>query len=110
MRWAAGVVAARAGHSLALSRVMTSTSHVRIKRKTVWGSKIALAIFLSLSVVAGLTPAAFAKQVGRHRHKGESQRWPGTPSKRTKDYRLDAELTERASRKNSTHTSSVIVT
>jgi serine protease AprX len=88
---------------------MRSLRSSPIKRKTVWGSKIQLAVFLSLSFVAGLTPSASAKQVGRHHHKAETVRWPGTQGKHTKNYRLDAELTERASHKNSTHTSSVIV-
>src|SRR5215467_9282909 len=88
---------------------MRSLSPSPIRRKTVWGSKIPLAVFLSLSFVAGLTPSASAKQVGRHRHNAERVRWPGTQSKHIKNYRLDAELTDRAARKNSSQTSSVIV-
>ena len=80
-----------------------------IRRKTVWGSKIPLAVFLSLSFVAGLTPSASAKQVGRHRHNAETVKWPGTQDKHIKNNRLDDDLTERASVKNSTHWSSVIV-
>src|SRR5262249_2695046 len=80
-----------------------------IRRKTVWGSKIPLAVFLSLSFVAGFTPSASARQVGRHRHHAETVRWPGTQSKHIKNHRLDDELTERASQKNSSHWSSLIV-
>jgi serine protease AprX len=78
----------------------------RIRRKAVWGSKaLALAFVMMFAGVA--TTVGAAPQ--HHARQGEKAR-PGVPSPLVKQYKLDDELTRRASKGNALNTTRVIVT
>ena len=85
--------------------VMNISSSVNARKKAVWGPKRTLAAVL-LAVFA-VAPNAMAE--GRHvRHMPHAK--PGVPGLKVKNYKIDDELTRRAARGNTLHTSSVIVT
>jgi serine protease AprX len=85
---------------------MRRSSVDQIKCKAVWGAR-PLALFTGLLFVFGAASHAFA--AGPHA-RSASHATPGVPGRSVKAYKLDGELTRRASNGNPTATSSVIVT
>ncbi len=84
---------------------MTHSSSGSIRKKAVWGSKCTLAA-MALAIVA-IAPSAMAE--GRH-VTNQPHAKAGVPGSHVKNYKVDAEMTRRMKRGNSTHTSRVIVT
>ena len=76
-----------------------------VKRKAVWGSRRIGVLLLLLVFGASFS----AEAAGPHYRQVEKAK-DGMRSDRVKDYKLDGELSERASRGNPIHTTSVIVT
>jgi serine protease AprX len=71
------------------------------RRKAVWGPKVTLAAFLA--AMMAFAPDASARQQGRKAR-------PGSPNRFVRNYRLDDEVTKRATRGNPLQTTRVIVT
>jgi serine protease AprX len=84
---------------------MTLSVFHRVRRKAVWGSRGTL-LSLALVLVSG---AADAATVSRHAHPAPKAT-PGVPSALVKQYKLDDELTRRASDPNGRTVTRVIVT
>src|SRR6185437_3041553 len=86
--------------------IMTCIATQKIRRKAVWGSRLTLGA-LSLALLFCSTLNAIA--AGPHA-RNANHATPGVPSHSVKNYKLDAELTRRATKGNPQSTSSVIVT
>ena len=78
-----------------------------VRRKAVWGAKLAVAV--AAFFVVGLAPNAFADgQHSQHARSAKKVR-PGQESSQARQYKSDDEVTRRSSA-NPLHTSSVIIT
>jgi serine protease AprX len=75
------------------------------RRKAVWGCKR----IVWLAVLAALSVAPSAGAASRHGRPGPKAK-PGRPSAQVKDYKLDEEVTRRATRGNASERTRVIVT
>ena len=96
------------GGNLALLRhAMTIYSTATVKRKAVWGPKRTLAAVFALLITLAAT--TFAAPAREHVRKAPKAR-DGRPNAQAKSYRLDNELTKRATRGTPNGVSSVIVT
>jgi len=85
---------------------MTNVWIRSIRRKAVWGPKRTLAALCVLLVTGLAASPADAKP----NHRQAARKYAGTPGAFVKNYRLDDELTDRASRGNPRLTTRVIVT
>src|SRR6185295_2801296 len=93
------------GRALAFRLANMTRSLDRIHRKAVWGAKA----IVGTTLVALLGSASLATAAGPHNRTAPHAK-PGVPGQSVKAYKLDGELSRRATKGNPQSTSSVIVT